>query len=359
MEAPRRACQAGEALRIKSLTLPDLPGATCGETPADLRPLPLLTAGGADVGQHGSGTCVGGCGPGVPPHPHTAKLAEHRAPRAAACAGRRARAHRRSAGAAGEGPSRNGGVSFVPAKRQRVCVWRSLGPRLLLGGHVASIGPGAQPQPGSGQTARLPAQRRRRSLPLPPFSVGSVQGMQPAIAKAEEIVATEPHAFMLQQFDNPANPEAGRGGGDGGLVWDPARGSGLEARLPHAACRVGDSGSPSTRPAHALTGAHAGTLHEHGAGDLAGHAGQSGHPCGRRGYRGDHHRYGGVVRGASLLHRGKHSLRGGGGPVPTHDCGCRCAASSGDLRVAWAVAGVQPIKGLRSPSPQTKGRAST
>ena len=36
------------------------------------------------------------------------------------------------------------------------------------------------------------------------------QGMKGAIAKAEEIAAQLPHAFMPQQFDNPANPQIHR-----------------------------------------------------------------------------------------------------------------------------------------------------
>jgi len=37
-----------------------------------------------------------------------------------------------------------------------------------------------------------------------------VQGMKGAIARAQEIVATTPHAFMPQQFQNPANPKIHR-----------------------------------------------------------------------------------------------------------------------------------------------------
>ena len=35
-------------------------------------------------------------------------------------------------------------------------------------------------------------------------------GMKGAITKAEELVASIPHAVMPQQFDNPANPEIHR-----------------------------------------------------------------------------------------------------------------------------------------------------
>lgn len=44
-----------------------------------------------------------------------------------------------------------------------------------------------------------------------------LQGMTGAIRKAEELVASTPGAYMLQQFDNPANPEVCVWWGVGGV----------------------------------------------------------------------------------------------------------------------------------------------
>ncbi len=44
------------------------------------------------------------------------------------------------------------------------------------------------------------------------------EGMPGAVARAEELVANTPHAFMPQQFKNPANPVA-HGGSTGPESW--------------------------------------------------------------------------------------------------------------------------------------------
>ena len=42
------------------------------------------------------------------------------------------------------------------------------------------------------------------------MSTPATEGMPGAVRKAEELVKTTPHAFMPQQFKNPANPEIHR-----------------------------------------------------------------------------------------------------------------------------------------------------
>ncbi len=79
-------------------------------------------------------------------------------------------------------------------------------------------------------------------------------GMQGAVAKAEELVASTPNAFMPQQFNNPANPEIHRettaleiwrdtdgeldifvaGVGTGGTITGVAQA--LKPKLPHLKC---------------------------------------------------------------------------------------------------------------------------
>jgi cysteine synthase A len=52
----------------------------------------------------------------------------------------------------------------------------------------------------------------------------AAKGMNGAIARAKELAAELPHAVMLQQFDNPANPEAHRNG-TAQEIWNDTQGA--------------------------------------------------------------------------------------------------------------------------------------
>jgi len=60
------------------------------------------------------------------------------------------------------------------------------------------------------ETMSVERQKLLRALGAEIVLTPGVEGMRGAIVKAQEITRNTPHAFMPQQFENPANPEAHR-----------------------------------------------------------------------------------------------------------------------------------------------------